>query len=93
MSCAMLGGKQEKIMGTVSSRYIGNLHEKGRPGLNLHSFDLESDDDEFAVSELSRQATEFMDLAPIATATLAITKNGKGFRTVELENKKHAHWP
>jgi hypothetical protein len=92
-SNAMLGGKQEKIMGTVSSRYIGNLHEKGRPGLNLHSFDLESDDDEFAVSELSRQATEFMDLAPIATATLAITKNGKGFRTVELENKKHAHWP
>jgi hypothetical protein len=57
-SNAMLGGKQEKIMGTVSSRYIGNLHEKGRPALNLHSFDLESDDDEFAVSELSRQATE-----------------------------------
>lgn len=80
-------------MGIVSSRYIGNLHENGRPELNLNSFASKSAEGEFAVSGLSRQATEFMDIAPLATATLAITKNDQGFRTVELENKKHAHRP
>jgi hypothetical protein len=81
-------------MANVLSRYVGNLHEKGRSDLNLASFVVASTNDEAAaISELSRQAREFMEIAPLATATLAVTKDGAGFRTIELENQKHAHRP
>ena len=77
-------------MGNLLSRYVGNLHEKGKPGTNLDAFVVEAADDESAISDLSRKAREVMENAPHATATLLVTKDGKGFRNIELENQKYA---
>jgi hypothetical protein len=81
-------------MHNALSRYIGSLYEKGRPDLNLATFVAEStNDDAAAISELLSQAKEFIETAPLPTATLAVTKDGIGFGTFELENRKHAHRP
>lgn len=74
------------------SRYIGSLYESGSPDLNLATFVAEStDDDAAAISELLSQAKNFRKTAPLATATLAVTKEGIGFGIFELENEKHTH--
>jgi hypothetical protein len=74
-------------------RYVGNLHEKGNPSSNLGSFSIEAPSQEIAIADLSRQALGEMERSAKATASLAMTEDGRGIGTIELESPKHAHRP
>jgi hypothetical protein len=71
-------------------RFVGNLHEKGKPDSNLDSFSITSVNRELGVSELSRQALEEMKRRKIAVASLTMTQDDSGIGTIELESPKHA---
>lgn len=79
-------------MSNASPRYVGNLHEKGRPDHNMDSFVLEAaESKESAIGQLTRQAQISMEQQGIAAATLRMTEDGAGIGSVELENPKYAH--
>jgi hypothetical protein len=81
-------------MATASHRYVGNLLVKGNADLNLESFDLQTDEGhESAISTLRLQALEAMDQRAIAVASLAITEDGHGVGSFEVENPKYALRP
>jgi hypothetical protein len=70
--------------------YIGNLHENGKPNSNLGSFSIWAARREVGTAELFRQALNEMEIGATATASLAMTEEGRGIGTVELESPKPA---
>jgi hypothetical protein len=75
-------------------KYVGNLHEKGRPDLNLGSYSFVSvDGKEAAITRLVASATETMEIDAIGSATLLMTEDERGIGSRDLANPKHAQRP